>query len=267
MPIGVVTGGGGRSPEDLFRSIPPLSKVIIVSMVGMLLSQVMGVFSWHQFAFIWPLVWKKFQFWRIFTAAFFPGLPGFSTLITMYTIGMYSIRYEEDSFSTGGGGGSADYSVLLIFGLVVMETFSVLFLQLPFITSAMLFMIAYVWSRKNANSAVSFFGVAVQAVYVPWVMVGINVLMGMGLTEALLGIGVGHLYYFLIDILPDTHNIDLIQTPGFLVTLFGWGRADSGVQRFAPQGGMAAPGVVPPPRAPGRVGGPSWGPGRTLGVS
>lgn len=75
----------------------------------------------------------------------------------------------------------------------------------------------------------------------------------------LLGIAVGHLFYFLVDVLPDLHDIDLLQTPRFLVNMFGWGRGGSGVQRDT---AMRAPGNVGPPRDAG-----GWGAGRTLGSS
>ncbi|CAM9305107.1 unnamed protein product [Choristocarpus tenellus] len=268
MPLGMVNGaGGGNSPEELFRAIPPVSKVIIVSMVGLMIMEVSGMMSPFQYAIIWPLVWKKFHVWRIITGAFYPGSPGFGTLISVYMMGSHSIRYEKDAFSTGGGGGSADYALLLIFGISILEILSVVFFNIPFILSSVLFMVIYVWSRKSPDSAVSFWGVRILAVYTPWAMVGLQLLLGQSIFEAMLGIGVGHLYYFLIDILPDTHNIDIIQTPEFLVKLLGWGHEGTGVQRVVPNRGMPAPGAVPAPRDIPRAGRTTWGPGRTLGTS
>lgn len=88
---------------------------------------------------------------------------------------------------------------------------------------------------------------------------------------ALLGIAVGHLFYFLVDVLPDLHDIDLLTTPQFLVNMLGWGREGSGVtmQRPAPRAGMPAPGNVQPPQDIPRTGGgrSRWGAGRTLGSS
>ena len=37
----------------------------------------------------------------------------------------------------------------------------------------------------------------------------------------LLGIGVGHLYYFLVDVAPEQAGIDIIRTPAFVVEFFG----------------------------------------------
>lgn len=93
MPIGFVNGGGGNSPEELFRSIPPVSKVVIVGMVGSMLSLVVGMATPYDYALSWPLVWNKFHLWRLFTSGVFPGEPGYSALITIFSMGMFSIRY------------------------------------------------------------------------------------------------------------------------------------------------------------------------------
>ena len=93
--------------------------------------------------------------------------------------------------------------------------------------------------------------------------------LGASIFQALLGIAVGHLFYFLVDVLPDLHDIDLLTTPQFLVNMLGWGREGSGVTRTAPRAGMPAPGNVQPPRDFPRTGGggAGWGSGRTLGSS
>lgn len=96
--------------------------------------------------------------------------------------------------------------------------------------------------------------------------------LGASIFMALLGIAVGHLYYFLVDVLPDLHDIDLFTTPQLFVNMLGWGREGSGVtmQRGAPgAAGMPAPGNVPPPGGIPRTGGggAGWGSGRTLGSS
>lgn len=171
----------------------------------------------------------------------------------------------------GGGGGSADYAFMLAFGFVVMEAVMLLFFHAPYILllDAVLFYICYVWSRKNPKMAVSFYGVVVNAVYVPWVMVALSVLLGSPIFLSLLGICTGHLFYFLVDVLPDLHDIDLLHTPKFLVNMFGWGTEGAGVHmQNAGAGAMPAPGAVRPPRDIPGVGRRSdWGTGRALGSS
>lgn len=178
-------------------------------------------------------------------------------------------RYEKNGFSMGGGGGSADYAYMLIFGYVVMETIMLLLFYQPLIiiTEGVLFYIMYIWSRKNPGMSVNLWGIGVTAVYIPWVMISIKVLIGASIFLPLLGIAVGHMFYFLVDVLPDLHNIDLLQTPQFLINTLGWGSDNSGVSMDRPN--MPAPGAVQPPRDIPRTGRPGggWGGGRTLGSS
>ncbi|CAM9544608.1 unnamed protein product [Pylaiella littoralis] len=277
MPLGFVNGSGGSSPEDLFRSLPPVSKVLIVGMVGSLLSVVLNIFSPVDLALSWPLVWKKFHVWRLFTSGIFPGMPSFGALMMMFSVGMFSLRYEKDGFSMGGGGGSADYAFMLLFGFVGIETSLLLLFYQPYLifTESVMFYICYVWSRKHPTMSVSFWGIPINALFVPWVMIAMRVCMGSSVFHGLLGIAIGHLFYFLVDVLPDLHDIDLLRTPKIFVDVLGWGQEGSGVSMQAPGGGggagasgMAAPGNVRPPRDIPRTGrGAGWGSGRTLGSS
>lgn len=85
-------------------------------------------------------------------------------------------RYEKDGFNTGGGGGSADYAYMLIFGLVCIEASLLLLFYQPFLmfTGALRFYIIYVWSRKNPGQSVSFWGIPINALHVPWVMIALR---------------------------------------------------------------------------------------------
>ena len=92
MPFGFVSGGDGSSPEELFRSVPVISRALIVGMVGTLFCEVVRVFSPIQYALSWPLVWNNFHLWRFVSSAVYPGPPSLSTLFHMVSVGMFSIR-------------------------------------------------------------------------------------------------------------------------------------------------------------------------------
>lgn len=181
-------------------------------------------------------------------------------------------RYERDGFSTGGGGGSADFAFMLIFGVVLSEAIMLLMFYQPyiFVFRCILFHIMYVWTRKNPRMGVSMWGLNIQAVYIPWVMLTLDLVLSGSIVHGLVGIAVGHLYYFLVDVLPDLHDIDLLKTPEFLVRWLGWGTEGPGVHRSAPQSRgytMPPPGDVPPPQGFPRSRPTQWGPGRSLGSS
>lgn len=59
-------------------------------------------------------------------------------------------------------------------------------------------MMVYVWGRRNENVRMSFLGLfPFTAPYLPWVLLFFSILLGNSATIDLIGIVVGHVYYFL----------------------------------------------------------------------
>lgn len=75
------------------------------------------------------------------------------------------------------------------------------FVNVLFFGSALSFMMVYVWARRNPHARMNFLGVfQFSAPYLPWVLLGFSALVGQSLITDILGIIVGHLYYFLEDV-------------------------------------------------------------------
>lgn len=81
-------------------------------------------------------------------------------------------------------------------------------------------MLVYIWSRRSPQVRVNFFGLTFQAPFLPWVLMGFSLLLGNSILVDLLGIAVGHIYYFLEDVFPNQPGGKrLLLTPGFLKLL------------------------------------------------
>lgn len=175
----------------------------------------------------------------------------------------------------GAGGGSADHAYCLMFGFAVFEAALLLLFYQPFMLFAddgLVFYLAYVWSRKNPNQSASFWGVQISAPFVPWVMLAVSCFLGNSVFLALMGIAIGHLFYFVANVLPDVYDVDLLHTPKFLVNWLGWGGEGSGVYMEPPpqrrDGGGAGETTGATGAATGRTTSrTNWGVGRTLGGS
>lgn len=64
-------------------------------------------------------------------------------------------------------------------------------------------MMVYIWGRLNPNQRMSFLGLfPFTAPYLPWVLLIFSVLLGNPVTIDLVGIAVGHIYYFCDFIFP-----------------------------------------------------------------
>ena len=79
------------------------------------------------------------------------------------------------------------------------------FLAVHFLGSSLAFMMVYVWARRNDDVRMSFLGLfTFRAPFLPWVLLGFSVLLGNSPSVDLIGIAVGHLYFFLDDVYPYT---------------------------------------------------------------
>uniref|UniRef100_A0A3Q2CM16 Derlin n=2 Tax=Cyprinodon variegatus TaxID=28743 RepID=A0A3Q2CM16_CYPVA len=122
---------------------------------------------------------------------------------TLKTVLSFQYRYcrmlEEGSFR----GRTADFVFMFLFGGLLMTIFG-MFVSLVFLGQAFTIMLVYIWSRRNPNVRMNFFGLLnFQAPFLPWVLMGFSLLLGNSIIVDLLGIAVGHVYYFLEDVFPN----------------------------------------------------------------
>ncbi|XP_054165456.1 derlin-1-like [Oppia nitens] len=159
---------------------------------------------------------NKFQLWRPLTALFFYPMK-FHYLINLYFLYSYSIRLENEQFN----GRPADYLFLLIFNwfsiVIISLAMNVMLLMDPMVLSVL-----YIWCNLNKDIIVNFwFGTQFKALYLPWVLLGFNIIMGGGGVDEIIGIIVGHLYYFIMYRYPEEHGgQSLLQTPSILYNYF-----------------------------------------------
>jgi len=123
----------------------------------------------------------------------------FSVLLSLvYFEVRYSRMLEEGDFR----GRTANFLYMLLFGIINM-TFFASWAELNFLGSALTFMMVYIWGRRNEDVKMSFLGFfTFNAPYIPWVMLTFSVLLGNPVVTDLIGIAVGHMYYFLEYVYP-----------------------------------------------------------------
>jgi len=124
---------------------------------------------------------------------------------------------EEGSFR----GRTADFVYMFIFGCFT-TVICALFVNLLFLGHSLTTMLVYVWARRNPFVQMNFFGLLpFRAPYLPWVLVAFSVLLGNTVMVDILGIGIGHLYFFLEDVFPNQPGgKKLLATPYILKLLF-----------------------------------------------
>jgi len=200
---------------DWFRSIPLITRWwFVLSIVFPLLGRI-GILSPYYMVLDFAAVVYKFQIWRLFTSiVFFPLSPrnGFHYLINLYFLYNYSTRLETGTFA----GRPADYLFLLIFNSLALILLGFA-LQLMLLMDAIILSVLYIWCQINKDTIVSFwFGTQFKAMYLPWVLAAFNMILGQGGLMEIIGIFVGHLYFFLMFKYPqDFGGRRFLTTPQF----------------------------------------------------
>lgn len=240
---------------DWFHALPFLTRWMLVWSVGLSLCTFLGVLSPMSLVFLPQLIVKQFHVWRLFTPFLFGGGFSFPYAITLYMLISHSRLYEMSPYNTGGGATSADYLVMLVFGMVCMFVPMVYF-GMPILFKGFMMYIVYVWSRKAEGVQSGFFMFRFPALYLPWILLAYDLVTGHSIMEDMIGIVVGHIYYFLIHDVPVHHGYRPIRTPRWVVEQLAW-----------------VAGVAPPPihpshrREQAQEQRPThnWGRGRVLG--
>jgi len=252
------------TPEEFFRNLPPLTRAwLVISFLTTVFVE-LKFLSPFSLAFI-PAQLFHGEIWRIFTPFFFFGGFSFPFVMNLFFLVRYSSALEQNPFAMTPGafqGSTADYAFSLLVcaaGLLVVGYF----LDFFFLGAPLVFSVLYLWSKRNANSPVSFWGFSFKGAYLPFVLMGFAVLMGSSIVSDAAGIAAGHLFYFFAEVLPLKYGRPFLTTPEFLIQLIDWA-SNTNTFHQTPAGRVAIP---PNPRAGGfgGIGGYNWGQGRRLG--
>ncbi|XP_005175899.1 derlin-1 [Musca domestica] len=245
-----------------FKQLPRFTRYWLAGTISMSLLTRFGILPLQHMYLARDLVLGKLHLWRCATSLFvYPLTPstGFHFLINCYFITQYSARLEKDQF----GRSPADYLYLQL----IVSTLAVLgglVFNVAFLMDLLVVAVTYIWCQLNKDVIVNFwFGSRFKAIYLPWVLAGMELIF-QGSIASLIGIFIGHFYYFLKFQYPqELGGNAFLETPSIL-------------KQYVPDvsGGISYFGVPPATRAQQRpaaaAGGGgafpnAWGRGNTLG--
>lgn len=238
---------------EWYKGIPQLTRYWFTAGVIVPLSARFGIVGVFNLLLDWDSLFYNFHIWRPFTAAFYTRL-GFPYLIWLYFLYNYSIRLETGVFE----GRPADYFYMLLVNFLSTVLIA-LAIDLPAYFDVLILAALYIWCQINRDEIVSFwFGTKFKASYFPWVLLAFNFIISGRALPYVLGIFVGHVYFFLKFKYPlDFGGHALLETPRFLYQYFPNAR-----------GSVSGFGVPPSSRErqeTGNEGIRSWGSGQRLG--
>lgn len=199
------------SPGEYYNSLPPISKAFgTLCFFTTVLVQIQ-ILNPDLLYLSYSDVFKNFQIWRLITSFFFLGKFSINFGIRLLMIARYGVQLEKGTFEKR----TADFLWMMIFGAISLLVLSAVpFLQTYYLGVPMVSMLLYVWSREYPNSQISMYGlVQLRSFYLPWAMLGLDVIFGSQILPGLLGILVGHLYYFFSVLHPLASGKNYLKTP------------------------------------------------------
>jgi Derlin-2/3 len=142
------------------------------------------------------------QYWRLFTTFLYFGPFSLDLLFHIYFLQRYARLLEESS-----GRSPAHFSWLLVYAMVCLIAMSPL-VSMPFLGPPLSSTLVYIWSRRNPDTRLSFLGLMVfTAPYLPWVLMGFSLVMHGNIPrDEIMGVVIGHTWYFFNDVYPPLHN-------------------------------------------------------------
>jgi len=213
--------GGGFDLISWYTEIPVISRIYMTSAFLTTAACAIDIISPFSLYFNFNLIFVQGQVWRLITTFLFFGLFSIDFLFHMYFLVRYCRLLEEGDFR----GRTAHFAMFMLFGIVLM-TMVAPFVSVHFLGSSLTFMMVYVWGRRNEDVRMSLLGVfSFTAPYLPWVMLMFSVLLGNPVTIDVIGIIVGHLYYFCEYVYPVIAQIRdwkikrLLEPPQILLWL------------------------------------------------
>ncbi|XP_049763437.1 derlin-1 [Schistocerca cancellata] len=243
--------------SNWFYSLPIFTRWWMTLTTGFSLLGRFGLLRGIYLALLYEPFIHRFQIWRPVTAVFYYPITastGFHFLINLYFLYKYSLLLETGIFD----GRPADYLFLLLFNWICIVIVA-LMADINLLMVSMVLSVLYVWCQLNKDVIVSFwFGTRFRATYLPWVLFAFHLIISGGGLNELVGILVGHLYFFLMFKYPqEMGGPSLLTTPSILY-------------RWFPnrQGSVHGFGVPPQSRRPAADppgGRHNWGRGYVLG--
>lgn len=223
-----------------YNSIPQFTRYWFTAAAVIPLAGKLGLLDLRNLILVWDQVWNHFHIWRPVTALFVTGV-GFRFLLMLYMLYQYSSRLEKDEF----GGKPADMGFML---MVVFATTVVVgvIMDLPTLFIIPIMAVIYIWCNRNKEVIVPFyFGIQLQAQYLPWVLCLFQMVVADGGVPELIGIFVGHVYYFFKFRYMDFGGPDLLKTPQWLQAYYPsvrGGRGGFGAPPVSPEGSSSSGG-------------------------
>eukprot|EP00919_Chromeraceae_sp_WS-2016_P021561 GHVR01050915.1.p1 GENE.GHVR01050915.1~~GHVR01050915.1.p1 ORF type:complete len:215 (+),score=22.72 GHVR01050915.1:26-670(+) len=203
--------------------LPPVTKCILLSTVLMASLVSLDIVNPMNLCFSWNMIFYEYEIWRLVTCFLFAGPFGLHFLFNTYVLIRYCAALEEGYFY----GKPGDFVwMLLVCGIFLLYgSYLVTGNNTPvyFFAGGLTTMMTYIWGRRNPHARMRIIMFVVPAPYIGWIIVLLTLLLGGRVSVHIVGLIVGHMYYFFEDIyphMPTSKGLRVLSTPKIMKKLF-----------------------------------------------
>jgi len=202
--------------ETWWKGVPPITKFLFAGSFAITIAANYGLVPVSYLILDFSKIFKSLEVWRFVTAFLFHGKLGFNFLMHMVFLVRFGAQLERDTFR----GDTADFLFFVLFGGLLLLVIG-FFMNFYILGSSLIMMIIYLWSRSFPNNVMSFmFGLRFESKYLPYVLIGFDLLLhGFPMPE-IVGLIVGHTFYYLHSFWPEHGGPRILRTPQFLKDMF-----------------------------------------------
>jgi Derlin-2/3 len=193
--------------------IPPITRCMILAIGIVNLLVCLEVISPYSLYYS-PLFLKKFEVWRVVTPFMYFGRPTLDVFMHIIFLYRYSCMLES------GCRGISEYFWLIAVISGALFAISNIY-RIPMLGASFSATITYIWTKRNPRAMVQIFGfISFPAFYLPFILPGFTLISRKSVSiDDVLGIFVGHLFYYFKDVYPRWGK-DVLRTPCFIKRLF-----------------------------------------------
>lgn len=207
-----------RDVLEWLSSPPRITRWLLVPTLVIPFLCRLGLVSPYSMVHDWSMLWiPHVQLWRLVTPLFCSPF-GINLLFTCY------FRYQclsQLEVGTGYAQKPADLVAFLLFS-TLMFNIAAIFIPIVIFEEALTMSLVYVWAQYFKDMIVTFlFGMRFPALYLPWVLLVMDLLYEKSLVASVTGLFVGHLYYFLYVLYPNGGR-SMVSAPGWLQRAFAF---------------------------------------------
>ena len=211
--------------NDFYFRIPPITRYYLTSVfiTALIATYFKPLQILVYYIFLdYDLVFKSFQFWRLFTNILFVGAFSTSFLFFIIMIYMHFKNVEQNAIVLRV---YAKFIMMLFYLLLFLNILNIFGYKIfgfkPGFTLAQQLLLAFIYidSKREPQKMINLYFLPVKNALYPYALIVFNIISGAGIYDNIIGIIAGNIYYFLTDVLPVTKNLNILKTPKFLVDL------------------------------------------------